>query len=83
VKNLKFNHQVLGKNLKGNVVLRKKQETTMTNHSVEKLLSQKRLAEQACKQKNWLWPTTIRENNLLESIDSKLLKIGYYDSNSN
>jgi len=64
--------------------LRKKQETTVeTNHSILKLLSQKRLAEQACKQKNWLWPATTRENNLLEVIDAKLLKIGYYNANSN
>jgi len=60
--------------------LRKKQETTVANHSVETLLSQKRLAEQACEQKNWLWPATTRENNLLEAIDEELINLGYYNN---
>jgi len=58
--------------------LRKKQETTVeANHSISKLLSQKRNLENSCEQKGWVWEEVLPEHIELQKIDVKLQELGY------
>ena len=59
--------------------MRKKQETTVeTNHSISKLLAQKRNLENSFERKQRIWETTLKEHAELETIDAKLVSLGYY-----
>ncbi len=60
--------------------MRKQQETTMeANHSISKLLAQKRKLENSVERKNWVWQQTIEEHYGLAAIDAKLIASGHYD----
>ncbi len=60
--------------------MKTKQETTVEgNHSILKLLAEKRKLENSVEHKNWVWQQTLEEHYGLAAIDAKLIASGHYD----
>ena len=47
---------------------------------ISTLLVQKHELENLCESKNWDWEKCLKEHLALETIDAKLLELGYYDA---